>query len=67
MSEKVVRTKYVSSGAGTGGLWFLGFIGSLVYFLHFHSGTLVLVVIAVFKSLFWPAYIVYYLLHYMGV
>ena len=47
---------------GAGGLWFLGFLGALVYYLHFHSGTLWLVVLAVLKSLVWPAFLVYHLL-----
>jgi hypothetical protein len=66
MSEQKQRIKYVKQG-GAGGLWFLGFIGTLVYFLHLHSGTFILVVIAVFKALFWPAYLTYYLLRFMGV
>lgn len=60
------NVKYVSKG-GAGGFWFLGFIGALVYFLHFHSGSITLVLIAVFKALFWPAYLTYYLLRFMGV
>ncbi len=61
------KTKYVYKHGGAGGGWFLGFIGALVYFLHFHSGTFVLVLVAVFKAVFWPAYLVYYLLKFMGI
>lgn len=64
MSEKTIVQK---RAVRTGGLWFLGFIGTLVYFLHFHSGTFWLVVIAVFKAIFWPAYLVYYALHFMHI
>ena len=60
------NTKYINRG-GAGGFWFLGFIGTLVYYLHFHSGTFVLVVIAIFKALFWPAFLVYYLLQNMSI
>jgi hypothetical protein len=60
------KIKYVTHGGGAGGLWFLGFIGTLVYFLHFHSGTLDLVGLAVIKALFWPAYVTYYALHFMA-
>lgn len=39
-----------------------GFIGALVYYLHTHSGTVWLVIVAVLKSIFWPAFLVYHLL-----
>lgn len=48
--------------AGTGSLWFVGFIGALIYFLHIHSGTFWLVVLAVIKAIVWPAVLVYSLL-----
>jgi len=52
-----------AAGAGVGGgLWFLGFLGALVYSIHFHSGTVWLVVLAVLKSLVWPAFVVYHVL-----
>jgi hypothetical protein len=55
-------TKRVSASSGAGGLWFLGFLGAIVYYLHFHSGTFWLVVLAFLKALFWPAYVVYHVL-----
>jgi hypothetical protein len=51
----------VKSG-GAGGLWFLGFLGALVYYIHYHSGTFWLVVLAFLKSLVWPAFVVYHVL-----
>jgi hypothetical protein len=63
---KVVATKYTRNGSA-GGLWFMGFIGTLIYFLHYHSGTFLLVLVAIFKAIVWPAYLVYYLLSFMGV
>ncbi len=48
--------------AGAGGIWFLGFIGALVYYLHTHSGTFWLVVLAFMKAVVWPAFLVYHLL-----
>lgn len=59
--------KYINRGGGAGGLWFLGFIGTLVYFLHFHAGTFALVILAIVKALFWPAFLTYYLLKFMGI
>jgi len=54
-------------GGGAGGIWFLGFIGTLVYYLHFHSGTFWLVILAFVKALFWPGFLVYYLLRFMKI
>lgn len=65
-STKVVNNKVINRG-GTGGLWFLGFIGTLVYFLHYHSGTLALVIVAIIKAIFWPAFLVYYVLQFMHI
>lgn len=72
MAEKSSRwrnskSKTVVKSGGGGGIWFLGFIGALVYNLHFHSGTFWLVIIAIFKAIFWPAFLVYRLLMHMGV
>jgi hypothetical protein len=61
-TEFVVRMKCRANGGGAGGVWFLGFIGALVYYLHTHSGTVWLVIVAVLKSIFWPAFLVYHLL-----
>jgi hypothetical protein len=54
-NQKVVKT------GGAGGIWFLGFIGALVYYLHVHSGTFWLVIVAIFKAIFWPAFLIYHL------
>lgn len=59
MADKT--NKKVASG-GAGGLWFLGFIGALVYYIHFHSGTFWLVILAIMKSVVWPAFVVYHVL-----
>ncbi len=57
--------KTISSG-GAGGLWFVGFMGALVYYLHFHSGSFGLVLLAIIKAVFWPVFLVYYLLKLAG-
>ena len=54
--------KKVTSNSGAGGIWFLGFIGAFVYYVHFHSGTFWLVVLAFMKSVVWPAFVVYHVL-----
>ena len=47
------------------GIWFLGFIGAVVYYLHVHSGTFWLVILAFLKALVWPAFLVYHLLQFL--
>jgi len=32
-------TKRAVRNSGAGGIWFLGFVGAFVYYIHFHSGT----------------------------
>jgi hypothetical protein len=56
----------VRSGGGSG-IWFLGFIGALVYYLHVHSGSLWLVILAFLKALVWPAILIYHLLLFVRV
>ncbi len=51
-----------SRAGGAGGVWFLGFIGALVYYIHTHSGTFWLVLLACMKAVVWPAFLVYHLL-----
>lgn len=60
------KTKVVNKG-GAGGLWFTGAIGTLIYFLHFHSGTFGLVILAIIKAIFWPGFLTYYALHFMRI
>jgi hypothetical protein len=55
-------SKGVASKGGAGGIWFLGFIGALIYYLHTHSGTFWLVLVAIMKAVVWPAFLVYHLL-----
>lgn len=61
------KKKVVTKNGGAGGLWFVGFIGALAYFLHYHSGSLWLVLVAIFKAIFWIGFLVYYLLRFMHI
>ena len=61
------KSKHVAKAGGAGGLWFLGFIGALVYYLHVHSGTFWLVILAFLKAIVWPAFLVYHLLVFLKV
>jgi hypothetical protein len=51
----------VRKGNQMSGLYGLGFIGALIYFLHYHSGTFWLVILAILKAFVWPALLVYHL------
>jgi len=61
-SDQIRKNRPAANNSGAGGIWFLGFIGALVYYLRFHSGTFWLVVLAFLKALVWPAFVVYYVL-----
>lgn len=67
MTSKKDTANKVARTGGTGSIWFLGFVGALVYNIHYHSGTFWLVLIAIFKAVFWPAYLVYNLFKFLGM
>jgi hypothetical protein len=50
--------------SGGSGIWFLGFVGSAIYFVQqatsFGSG-----VLGILKALFWPGFVVYNLLKFL--
>lgn len=51
-----------SLAGGAGGIGFLGLIGALSYYLHAHSGTFWLVLVAFMKAVVWPAFVGYHVL-----
>ncbi|MFC1727081.1 hypothetical protein ACFL0Y_00995 [Patescibacteria group bacterium] len=57
--------KHAGSGAA-GTIWFLGFIGAVVYFIQqatsFGAG-----LIGLFKALVWPAFLIYNLLEFLKI
>lgn len=56
------KPKKSSSGSSTSGaLYFVGFIGALVYYMQAASG-FATVITGILKAAVWPAYIVYNLL-----
>jgi len=63
----IYKNKMMVQKGGGHWLWFLGFIGALVYYLHTHSGTFWLVVLAFLKAFVWPAFLVYHLLLFLKV
>jgi len=60
-ASKFKNKKMMRKGGGSG-IWFLGFIGALLYYLHVHSGTFWLVILAILKAIIWPAFLVYHVL-----
>ena len=70
METEPITTKKVTivnryKGPG-GGAYFLGFVGALIYFMQTAS-TFGEGVIGFIKALFWPAFLVYHLLKFLGV
>ncbi len=54
------------SHGGSGAIYGLGLIGSLIYFLK-GAATLGAIIIAVGKSIVWPGFLVYYLLAFLQI
>ena len=65
--KKIYKKKKMAQTGGASGIWFMGFIGALLYYLHVHSGTFWLVVLAFLKAIVWPAFLVYHLLLFLKV
>jgi len=61
MSGNTNRTR---SGSVSDGLYGLGFIGALVYYIQ-HATSLLTGLIGLGKALVWPAFLVYNLLVYL--
>jgi hypothetical protein len=51
-------------GAASGGIYGLGFLSALVYFIQ-HATTFWLGVLGILKALIWPAIVVYKLLEFL--
>ena len=64
---KMHKSKKVTKAGGSSSVWFMGFIGALVYYLHVHSGTFWLVILAFLKAIVWPAILVYHLLLFLKI
>lgn len=64
MKEKKKNTK--ANQGVSGGIYGLGWIGALVYYIS-HATGFWAGVLGFLKSLVWPAFLVYELLKYLGV
>ncbi|HEV2403690.1 MAG TPA: hypothetical protein VGS08_05835 [Candidatus Saccharimonadales bacterium] len=65
MPDKQHMKKRMQKGGATGAVYGMGFIGALIFYIHVHSGTFWLVILAVLKAIFWPAFLVYHLLAFL--
>ena len=52
--------------AGSGTLYFVGFIGAVVYYIQ-HAEGFGMGVIGVLKAIVWPSFMVYELLKFLGM
>jgi hypothetical protein len=62
--EKIRKPKVIYKGGASEVVYGLGLIGAWVYYLS-HAATFWLVVLGLFKGIFWPALLVYELLKYL--
>ncbi|MBN2454367.1 hypothetical protein JXB11_02370 [Candidatus Woesearchaeota archaeon] len=60
------KVRCVPKGGGSGFAYFLGMIGSAVYYVGQAEGFWSIVV-ALLKAIVWPAFVVYDLLKFIGV
>ena len=54
------------NGGSSGGAYFLGFVGALVYYIQQADG-LWMGVLAILKAVVWPGYLVYHLFKSLGI
>ena len=64
--KKVKNYKINHCNSCGGGIYGLGFIGALIYYISTATGFWI-GVLGVLKSIAWPAFLVYELLKYLGV
>lgn len=58
------KMKYIKSGGGGNAVYGLGLLGALIYFLQ-HAQGLTGVLLAILKSLLWPAFLIFRLLEFL--
>ena len=58
------ESKRMKNGNVSGGIYFLAFIGSVIYYLV-HAASFWAGVLGIIKSLFWPAFLIYNLMEFL--
>jgi hypothetical protein len=48
----------MKNNAGTGAIYGLGIIGAAIYYIQ-HAGSFLMVLLGIFKAIFWPAVLLY--------
>lgn len=66
MASKNSSYYHKGGTAAGGGLWFLGFVGALIYYMQ-HAVNFMQVIYGIFQAIFWPAYLVYGLLRLLNM
>lgn len=56
----------VQCNAGSGGFWFMGFLGALVYFWQYVD-SLGTGIFAVIKAVFWPGFLILHLFKFLKI
>lgn len=59
-----IKKRRMQSGGVSDGLYGLGFVGALIYYLQ-HATSLGMGIVGFFKALVWPAFLIYKLLEYL--
>jgi len=55
------RGRWGKSGMGGGGMYGLGFLGALIYYLQ-HATSFWMGLLGIVKAIFWPGFLVYHLM-----
>lgn len=60
------KTKIITTSGGAGPIYFLGFIGAVIYYFQ-QAETFWLIVLGLLKALVWPAFLVHRLLDFLNM
>ena len=60
------RVKVIRQGGASGAVYGLGMIGAWVYYVS-HASTFLIGALGILKGIFWPAFLVYEALKFMGM
>ena len=61
-----MKDGFCGGGGGRGGFYFLGFIGAAIYFVS-EASSFWYALLGIVKAVFWPAFLIYGLLKYLGI
>lgn len=61
-----MKNIYKKGGSSSGAVYGLGFIGALVYFIM-NASSFTVGLLGFLKALVWPAYLIFYILRYLGL